>query len=850
MSRSCRLVPAALLSFVCSVSSAARADEALTGPRLVRLLGDRAQHVFAPHADVLGALVTLPPGVEAKTLGLEPFVPGYARLHARPADVVAYAEAHPDLHIELAPPLHTSLDKAGQFIRSVEAHESLGLEGTGVLVGVADTGLDVTLADFKDPKTGKSRVAWILDLSLPPAGIYPEIEKRFCIKDGAGKCAQGAVLQGKDIDALNPATAGGKIPIDESGHGTHVTSIAAGNGGPASVYVGGAPKSQIIFARVTRDSSESISTDDILTGVSFIFDRADAMKLPVAANLSIGTDFGPHDGSMSWEKALATFVGESSPGRALVVAAGNSGSIAYTAATAPIHQTVHVVPDSSLSIPIPTAGAISGDAEVEIWVSFTAGSSLSVGLDGPDGTWIAPVAAGQTGSDSTGTYTASIVNGSSARGSEVPKGSNGAVIVWTGAWPAGTYAVTLEGQGTADLWVQSSGTTAPNESTLGFESGVREGTIELPATQPALIGVGCTVNRAKWTSIDGQVLSFPGSPRLDDAGGVPIDGSAPFIVGEVCWFSSAGPTVTGVPKPEISAPGAFVVGAMSTQAPPGAAYSIFTDGACPTPPDGGFADPRCLQVDSGHAVAEGTSMSAPMVTGGVALLFEKDPTLTQSELVPILQGGAHYFRHDPLTPYVPFQDQGGPGELDVVGSLQVLDQMSDPAIALPRPCDGTTPCESWLTLSTDYMLADGSTPTVAILELRSAAGGAADLFEPSRLSPDVAVDGVPLPTKPALVRRGPGVWVYSVTPSPGFAGESITFGATFDGAPIVAPHTLPIATDPWSAAYPSQATDSGCTVAVGRPRGAANGSGWAAFGCLGVALLGRRRRVREVRPRR
>ena len=37
----------------------------------------------------------------------------------------------------------------------------------------------------------------------------------------------------------------------------------------------------------------------------------------------------------------------------------------------------------------------------------------------------------------------------------------------------------------------------------------------------------------------------------------PADASAPFVSGDVCWFSSAGPTVTGIPKPEISAPGAF-----------------------------------------------------------------------------------------------------------------------------------------------------------------------------------------------------------------------------------------------------------------------------------------------------
>jgi hypothetical protein len=838
MPSSSRLFPAVLLTLT-AFAPRAGADDAIVGPRLVRLLGDRAQQVFAPRRDTLGALVTLPPGADPEALGLEPFVPGFARLHAKPEDLLAYADAHPDLHIEVAPPLHPLLDKAGQYIRSSEARQSFGVDGTGVLVGVADTGLDVTLADFKDPKTGKSRVAWILDLSLPARGIYPELEKKYCIMR-EGVC-RGAVLQGKDIDAMNPATSPGKFPVDEEGHGTHVTSIAAGNGGPGGTYVGAAPGAQILFARVTEDSSESIGTDDILSGVGFIFDRADFMKRPVAVNLSIGTDFGPHDGSLAWEKALAGFVGENQPGHALAIAAGNSGSIAYSAATSPIHQTVHVAAGTTLSVPIPTSGGNQGSADVEVWVTFTPGSSVSVGLDGPDGTWILPVPNGQVGSYKPGLFTASVVNGSTAPNSQIPSGSDGAVVVWTGEWPVGTTAITLAGEGTANLWMQSSGTSAPDGSPLGFQNGVREGTINLPATSAGLIAVGCTVNRTAWTSIDGQEIGSSGVPGLDDAGGIPSDASAPFLGGEVCWFSSAGPTVTGVPKPEISAPGAYVIGAMSTQAPPSAPGSIFFDESCPVPKHGGFADERCLQVDPGHAVAEGTSMSAPMVTGGIALMFQKNPTLTESQLVPILQAGAHYFRSG----FAEFEDQGGPGELDIVGSLQVMDQMSDPAKALPRPCESAASCKSWITVSTDYLLADGSTETVAIVELRTAGGKPADLFEPSRLRAALTVDGLTVNPAPAIVRRGPGLWTYTVTPRPGFGGQSITFGATFDGAAIVVPHTIPIATDPWTASYPSQATGSGCAISRLPSSRSDQGEVWGWFGGLLVLvrrLTGPRRR--------
>ena len=63
-------------------------------------------------------------------------------------------------------------------------------------------------------------------------------------------------------------------------------------------------------------------------------------------------------------------------------------------------------------------------------------------------------------------------------------------------------------------------------------------------------------------------------------------------------------------------------------------------------------------------------MSAPMVAGTIALLFQKDPTLTQDKIVGLLQAGAHDFRG----PH-PFDDQSGPGELDVLGTLDALEQI-------------------------------------------------------------------------------------------------------------------------------------------------------------------------------
>src|ERR1019366_6747626 len=174
-------------------------------------------------------------------------------------------------------------------------------------------------------------------------------------KDANGNLVSGAVLDSDDINKL--LSNHGKGPVDEVGHGSHVTSIAAGNGG-GTPYIGIAPNAGIIVARVTRAGSESIDNDDLVDGVGFLFNRGDSMAKPLVVNLSIGGDFGSHDGLMLWEQALAANVGPGKPGHAIVVAAGNSGSIVDT----PIHESVRVSAGTTMRVPIVAAPSCVADA--------------------------------------------------------------------------------------------------------------------------------------------------------------------------------------------------------------------------------------------------------------------------------------------------------------------------------------------------------------------------------------------------------------------------------------------------------------------------------------------------------
>jgi subtilisin family serine protease len=470
-------------------------------------------------------------------------------------------------------------------------------------------------------------------------------------------------------------------------------------------------------------------------------------------------------------------------------------------------------------------------------VAMHGGASLRVGLDGPSGTWISPVREGDSGSLNTGEADAAISNGSQPSGSPVPPQSHGAVVVWENKWPAGMYNITLTGSGTADLYLQGTGDAITGARTVGFARGVRESTITLPATSASIISVGCTINKPSWHNLHSVDLGLQ-VPVLDAAGGLldPSGATRDAIGGEPCWFSSAGPTLTGVQKPEIMAPGAAIIGAMSAQAHPPSMASIFTNPDCPGK-TGTSVDTDCQQIDATHAVALGTSFSAPIVAGVAAILLQHDPTLTQDGILAALQGGAH-----PLRGKSAFEDQTGTGEVDVLGAVAAADRQRDPISALPAS-DGV-----WLTLGADAYLADGSTPLGAIVELRSAGTGngpapPADGFDPRRLGVYALVDGVlRAGAVQSLARRGPGVWVATLGPPglpAGLGGSRLTVGVTFDGRDIVARKSVPIATDVWNAEYAPK-LPGGCVL--GRTASAiANGEAAAGIAAFLVLASARRR---------
>jgi subtilisin family serine protease len=722
--------------------------------------------------------------------------------------------AHPDWVFDWAPPRHVLLDRIEGWVHAESVRTKTQTSGRGVVVGIVDTGVDLTHRDLRT-SDGKTRVAWLLDVTRPAQGLHPDLEAAY----GCNLDPGCAVYAAGDLDALTANGISGDEPGDPFGHGTHVASLAAGNGSssPTPRYIGVAPEASYVVARVAQ-SDGGILDADVLRAARFVFDRAEALGMPAVVNLSLGSDFGAHDGSSALEMGLASLVGPTFPGRAIVVAAGNSAGLTDNIGSQypgpyGIHTEVHVPLDSVSRVPLLTP-ARSGqivNGTVYVWIAFRDGDDVSVGLDDKNGTRVPPVPLGRATKDEGDAVHITILNGSvsgAVPGSLLP-GQRGAVIAIDGSWPEDSdFAIRLEGHGTAALWLQGEGDLSP-EVALGalFPRGEKEGTINVPASAPGLIAVGATLNRTSWLDVAGNAIDLPNLGALDH---VPLD--------SIAYFSSAGPNALGMLKPDIVAPGVYLAGAMAASADPRTTTSeLFKSaGQCPT-------DEECFVVDESHAITSGTSLSAPLVAGAIALLFQRDPRLTQEAVRAILQAGAR-----PLQGIVIDARQIGPGALDLEGALSVASAGESPALRTPG-------AHSWLATSASFAHPDPNWPLTCYLELRDDEGKIADGFEPTRLR----LSAEPAQLSEGLTRVAPGFYRFTLAAPADSGGQTLHLAVAFDDQ-VIASKDLPIAVDRWLA-LGGVSAQGGCNWAGSGP---SPGRAFVGVGLVWLAIARRRRHMR------
>jgi subtilisin family serine protease len=492
-----------------------------------------------------------------------------------------------------------------------EAHGSppnyVGLTGHDVIVGIVDSGIDLIHEDFQDD-LGHTRLVSLWDQTTPSS-------------DPPRNFDFGKEWTAAQID-LGLAT-----ETDPSGHGTHVAGIAAGNGRatgnaqPQYRYVGMAPDAPIVAVKT------DYMTTSVAMGVDYVFQKADSLGMPAVVNLSLGTHYGPHDGTDDFALSVAALTG---PGHTVVAAAGNERGKGYHA------RRIFSPPDSasvSFSVPSYTANEGSANDEIDIDAWYTGGTAISFTVVTPNGYDVGPVVKGASIAVDTPDGHVEVDNSMSG-----PLNGDENVFFWiydrlAPAPPAsGTWRILMQAEpvsaiavaSTFDAWIFYR--TMPGN--LPFLVGVDERfLVASPASSDSVISVGAYATKASWTAADGNTYGYSPAPTL----------------GAIATFSSVGPRRDSVLKPDVTAPGQGIGAALST------ATSV---------------NPHAILLDGVHVVFQGTSMSCPHVAGVAALMFERLGRLSVREMAERIRGTA---RRDSFTGPNPNTTYGY-GKIDALGA--------------------------------------------------------------------------------------------------------------------------------------------------------------------------------------
>lgn len=479
--------------------------------------------------------------------------------------------------------------------------ETKPYKGTGVITAIYDTGFDPSHINWLTEDGSENRLAYYL------------------------RTTNGNMVEYYGENAV-------EAPSDNAGqtHATHVAGIMAGayngegtfygsketNQGKVPLY-GCAPASEMAIA------AGNLGTNYILEGVRKLINFAKQQEKPIAVNLSLGNNNGPHDGTSSDVKALDAIISET--GAIICISAGNEGDVYCHAGTTftdekkswtvlfannavpggyevwssnnvPVTTSIVLVNPSTGSIEakissqpatVVTVGNGSDDASALFKENYSGTIILQAGLQGSNNRYLVQVKGNNVKA------TAANVNGSGA-----PKYLIGLMMEGQPDQRCDAYCVDSE---------YSFGTT----TLPGIDNPNMNGSISNMATGYNTIVVGAYTTRNEWYNY---------------AGYGPISYTAGAALNYLCSFSSWGELLDGRKLPDITAPGMAIASSYSS-------YYV----------DGGYASPNslCATVEKGDktyywAMEQGTSMSCPFVTGVMGLWLQMDPNLKPAKAKEIL----------------------------------------------------------------------------------------------------------------------------------------------------------------------------------------------------------------------
>ncbi|OON99860.1 MAG: peptidase S8 and S53 subtilisin kexin sedolisin [Epulopiscium sp. Nele67-Bin004] len=380
--------------------------------------------------------------------------------------------------------------------KTVQNNRPYELKGNGVLLGIIDSGIQYAHQDFRN-LDGTTRIASIWDQGIsgrPPEGFKIGTE----------------YTRDQINEALRQPSSAGRLSVvpsqDTVGHGTHVASIAGGNGN-AGGYVGVAPEAEFIIVKLGRGSSTNqsfVRNVEIMLGIKYVIEQAKKLGKPIAINLSSGMNEGPHDGRSLIEQYIDEVSGFWKTN--IVIASGNEGASQT--------HTRGIVPKSGTGNFTFQVGDNQRSYSLSVWKSFI--DTFEFEIISPSGNRTGRILYSQASNgarvfvlERTKIY-ATFVGPSPLNGAEefavFLTGVSGANIT-SGIWTVNIYGIdVIDGQ--YSVW----GPTAElaGDSTYMLQP-TRYGTLTTPSTARNGITVGA------YNSLTNQIAPFSGAgyPRSD-----------------------------------------------------------------------------------------------------------------------------------------------------------------------------------------------------------------------------------------------------------------------------------------------------------------------------------------------
>ena len=503
--------------------------------------------------------------------------------------------------------------------------------GHGVVVGVQDIGFDLTHPNFYSADMRQYRIKALWDqLSRDTIGSTLYVGRDYVGREALLKL---------------------RHPIDgeTQTHGTHTAGIAAGSGaegnGDISPYRGMACDADLVLVDNAADNASLIDPKDYYKftyatdalGFKYIFDYAERMHQPCVINFSEGSSQDFHGYDQLYYELLAKLIG---PGRIIVSSAGNDG-----ARNSYIHK----------NIGIERAGAfIMGNEKrfsctAKSKQTFTFRISVYDNVASPQ---IVDISTVNVCNAQDSLLTDSLLVGG--------KKYIWRVLAYPNSYDARETAydfqisspsklgdspqVSLQVMGRdADIELyRMSGYMFPHSLDPVLDAGDCRYTIFSPSSSPDVICVGSTSYRT-------QFVNYLGEKKVYDSGQKGIRSA----------FSAMGPTLDGRIKPDVMAPGQNIISSYSTffiNNPKNVNASV-------------KSDVRHFKYnDRTYAwnANAGTSMSAPVVTGAIALWLQADPTLTPADCLEIFAKTCSHYDTSLSYP----NNLYGYGQIDVAAGLR------------------------------------------------------------------------------------------------------------------------------------------------------------------------------------